>query len=401
MTKEPINSEERPEYFVVSKMKNGDMFYPKNIPNPRRGHSIWMTALLSSVFFIGASVCNSDIYYTIEAINYGLLAMLSMEIIYRIILALEELLYHFNSLYGNSYKKLAKRLFSFSWIPLISVFISVIIFIIFFMKHGLFDLTKMSCASLGLIICGLLLLRKIMNIEKAPIYNSLTIQKEGLDYGTGMALSFFYGYLNIILPRSGKESTNLKEEIEIYTDTHGVTFPVPRLILLIPQSCICLDSLASDKFPNIEACPSLRERTLNVAGVKNRVYKNSVYKISDEKRKRKICVCAEYATPLLTFKTGWTSIGPQAKNFKKHRKEIVQKFYSTLRDLLKNNLEITDLCELIYYDDIDENGKFRDISQFIMSRIRRLEREAKNLNDNLMVYVVLHLLPYDKLFNYF
>lgn len=40
---------------------------------------------------------------------------------------------------------------------------------------------------------------------------------------------------------------------------------------------------------------------MTVAGVQNRVYKNSVYKIKAEDG-RKIYVAAEYATPLKTFK---------------------------------------------------------------------------------------------------
>lgn len=37
----------------------------------------------------------------------------------------------------------------------------------------------------------------------------------GLDYGSGMAHSYFYGYLNKILPDNGDDNVGIRENIEV------------------------------------------------------------------------------------------------------------------------------------------------------------------------------------------
>lgn len=62
---------------------------------------------------------------------------------------------------------------------------------------------------------------------------------KGLDYGSGMAHSFFYGYINILLPWDGGERKGLKESIIDFESREGVNFPFKKLFLLIPLSGFC------------------------------------------------------------------------------------------------------------------------------------------------------------------
>lgn len=61
----------------------------------------------------------------------------------------------------------------------------------------------------------------------------------GLDYGSGLAYSYFHGYLNILLPECGDERKGLKELIEQFESQHCVNVPVKKMFLLIPFSGFC------------------------------------------------------------------------------------------------------------------------------------------------------------------
>ncbi|XP_044759241.1 uncharacterized protein LOC123316977 isoform X2 [Coccinella septempunctata] len=205
--------------------------------------------------------------------------------------------------------------------------------------------------------------------EQASIYNSLRFEEDdGLNYSSAMAHSFFHGYLRLILPKTGGQDKNLIEIIEVYSDKHNVQV-FPKLFILVPKSAVCPVSLEGT---NIHLSSSLEEKQLTIAGVQKRVYKNSVYKVRDPQNpKQPNYVCAEYATPLRTFFKALEASGKYNENFKKHQDDIVLHFYLTTRDLVMNDPDISNLCELIYYDDRDEKGNFRDVAPILLRKIRK------------------------------
>ncbi|KAK9883468.1 hypothetical protein WA026_001645 [Henosepilachna vigintioctopunctata] len=311
---EDIAHKNRPEWYIVSDKKNGTTYFPKTIPQVRESTSTWITATTSLFLLIGAAAfCGNNIYFLFQVYSCGGLLLFLVELIFRIILLYEEYKYHYTSRYGNNSKKLLKHIFYFSPLCILLFLGFVGILFLSYTFQGYIGLNKLNDSPLvlGLTLCSILFLKKLSHLEQAPIYNSLKIEKnDGLNYGSGMAYSFFHGYLKLILPKSGREDKNLIEEIENYADSQGVTFPVAKLFILIPNSCVCHVSLKDDKFPSIEESSSLGEKIQTVAAVQNRVYKNSVYKILDNKRKERVYVCVEYATPLSTFRKGLESSGP-------------------------------------------------------------------------------------------
>lgn len=74
----------------------------------------------------------------------------------------------------------------------------------------------------------------------------------GLDYGSGMAYSFFYGYLNLVLPKTGTEEKDLSELLELFESSQHVTFEIKKLFILIPLSGYCPTSLQDSRNPTIE-----------------------------------------------------------------------------------------------------------------------------------------------------
>lgn len=44
----------------------------------------------------------------------------------------------------------------------------------------------------------------------------------GMDYGSGMAYSYFHGYLKLVLPDLGYKAQNFRDLISIYEANHKV-----------------------------------------------------------------------------------------------------------------------------------------------------------------------------------
>lgn len=68
----------------------------------------------------------------------------------------------------------------------------------------------------------------------------------GSDFGSGMAHSYFRGYLEIVLPHTGTELKGIKELMEDYEAKEDVKFLVYKLFILIPRSLRCPTSLNQD-----------------------------------------------------------------------------------------------------------------------------------------------------------
>nr|CAD7589884.1 unnamed protein product [Timema genevievae] len=95
--------------------------------------------------------------------------------------------------------------------------------------------------------------------EESPLNRTLQlVHLGGLDYGSGMAYSFFYGYLQFMLPNKGDSNK-------------GTYFK------------------------------SLDEENRNVAGVQARSYKNSIYKIRSPDNTELVYLAVEGATPVKTY----------------------------------------------------------------------------------------------------
>ncbi|KAJ3645830.1 hypothetical protein Zmor_023460 [Zophobas morio] len=358
----------------------------KTLPRTRSNLTTLLIYVVSSGFFFLSSITNNNInlswtdaIFTLISVLIPLLCLI--ELGFRILYAAEEK-QHLITRYENNYRTLLKDVFYFSFsITLVAVmaFFTHIIMYIRFEQSSFILWYNMGPFSLMLSIISAFLLQRNLDLKCGPLYDSLWIgNSNGLDYGSGMAHSFFHGYLRLIIPKTGTSEKNLEELMKDYEDEHHVKLEFYKLFILIPKSLYCPTSLKNDDIsPSIEESSSLRPKEMTVAGVQNRVYKNSVYKIRLDKDK-KVYVSAEYATPLKTFKDVVSYNGEHSKHYKKHKNDIVLQFYLTLQKVLKEHENCTNFCELIFYDDKDENGKYKDVGQILLQRIKKLRKLNSN-----------------------
>lgn len=52
-----------------------------------------------------------------------------------------------------------------------------------------------------------------------------------------MAASYYYGYLNLVLPNKEYENTGIVERIGVYEDKEGVFVPEKKVFIMVPRSC--------------------------------------------------------------------------------------------------------------------------------------------------------------------
>ncbi|XP_012275496.1 stimulator of interferon genes protein isoform X2 [Orussus abietinus] len=197
------------------------------------------------------------------------------------------------------------------------------------------------------IFCALFLEEIGINDCKLNISESLR-NMGGVDYGSGMALSYFYGYLQIVLPVTGNCDKGLREKIELFESKEGVSIPVKKLFILIPSSSYIPPDLKTVSPGWMESVETLEMTIKDRAGVK----------------------VAEGATPVQTLFEISKHRHKEAIRCSEVLSEILISFYKTLQSLLDDDPQCTDLCELIFYNDGDANGKKTNVAKILLQRIQ-------------------------------
>ncbi|CAH0589301.1 unnamed protein product [Chrysodeixis includens] len=218
-------------------------------------------------------------------------------------------------------------------------------------------------------------------IVKYPVVE--TKSKTTVNYGVGMACSFFEGYLVHVLPSDGARFVGFEENIRRFESQQGVVFPVKKLFVIVTKSLFSPPDLKQFNKCNregastIEACRSLDEVEKDVAGVRGRIYKNTAYKIYRRAR-RPVCVAAECATLIHTLYRVTKNRDLYEVLADVNVDEIVADFINTLRKIIANSPECRGKCEIIYFDDTNPELNFADV---LLDRIREIEPNFENLID--------------------
>lgn len=225
------------------------------------------------------------------------------------------------------------------------------------------------------LLCFVLIPFIIFSFSQQNMNNHIS-SMNGLDYGTGMAYSFYYGYLRIILPSTGTASKGLLEKIETFEDVHNVSITIKKLFLLIPSSSYISPDLKELSYDGwIESAQKLETEIRDRAGVKQRTYHNNIYKIYPDGNQsaKPEYVVLEGATPILTYFEVQKHFHPESAIYKTYNEEIIATFYMKLKELINSNPDCKDRCELIYYKDQDSNGKKVNVAKIILERIETLK----------------------------
>ncbi|KAJ8712034.1 hypothetical protein PYW07_004876 [Mythimna separata] len=210
-----------------------------------------------------------------------------------------------------------------------------------------------------------------------------------IKYGVGMACNFYEGYLMIVIPSDGGKFGGFIQNIEAFESREGVVVPVKKLFIVITKSLYSPPDLQlfnktnRDDLAMLEACSvriggiskSLDDLEKDIAGVKNRSYKNCAYRIYRPSG-LPVSLVAECATPLHTLykvienKELYGDLGEVNVD------EVCADFCTTLKNILARSSECRDRVELVYYDDTDPESNLADV---LLDRIRQLEPNFEEL----------------------
>ncbi|XP_012501803.1 PREDICTED: stimulator of interferon genes protein isoform X2 [Propithecus coquereli] len=197
----------------------------------------------------------------------------------------------------------------------------------------------------------------------APAEVSAICEERKLNVAHGLAWSYYIGYLRLILP-------GLQARIRTYNQLHNNMLRGTgsrRLYILFPLNCGVPDDL-SVADPNIRFLHMLPPHSTDRAGIKGRIYTNSVYELLENGRPAGTCVL-EYATPLQTL-FAMSQYG-QAGFSREDRLEQAKLFCRTLEDILADVPESQNNCRLIVY----QEGSGFSLSQEILQHLRQEEKE--------------------------
>lgn len=200
----------------------------------------------------------------------------------------------------------------------------------------------------------------------SPAEVSAICEERNLNVAHGLAWSYYIGYLRLILPE-------LRTRIQAYNQIHNNILRGERshrLYILFPLDCAVPDDLtAADR--NICFLNELPQQSADRAGIKRRVYTNSVYELKENGQRAGVCVL-EYATPLQTLFA--MSQHGQAGFSREDRLEQAKLFCRTLKEILADDPQCQNNCRLIVYQEPAEGSGF-SLSQEILRHLRQEGRE--------------------------
>lgn len=172
-------------------------------------------------------------------------------------------------------------------------------------------------------------------------------EKDNKNLADGLAWSYYFGYLKLVLPHIQKQVDKSNQELR------EKIYPL-KLLILLPKDCYCYKSL-SECDDRIQSHTNLPPLAINRAGVQKRQYHSTIYKISISKDDNQsvnmnqyageyYCL-VEYATPLLSLYD--MSKHPKAGFSEEERLEQVQIFVNKLTEILDDDPECKGKFQLI------------------------------------------------------
>ncbi|KAL5004944.1 hypothetical protein ScPMuIL_018400 [Solemya velum] len=203
-----------------------------------------------------------------------------------------------------------------------------------------------------------------LSVPEPPIESQLPAG----NVGHGLAWSFFYGYLNLILPDIDSRIKRSKWWNGSYCRRH-MSY---KYFVMLPETCRCRETL-TDEDDNITHVGFLEDVVRNRAGTVSRPYKNTVYKV-EHAGEEYYCVC-EYATAVLVMHEMEVN---QLAGLTTHDRMLqVERFHKTVESILvhRSIKGIRGKARIVRYQ---QDGRTR-VSELLVAAIEEeIEKEIRD-----------------------
>ncbi|XP_044173239.1 stimulator of interferon genes protein-like [Acropora millepora] len=272
---------------------------------------------------------------------------------------------HFRKRYNRSLPKLFKSTFTFSYGDCVFIFVTVFLLVI---SYAL----QLECSTFShmdrLTQFGILVLNScwvaLLSIaagcrEPSKVEISRINERENKNVADGLAWSYYFGYLKLVLPELDKQigrTEQIRNRSE--TDRNSGTaeqigeskFRVSRkkLYILLPKNCYTYETI-DEADPRVTIAGNLEPYEMNRAGIHKRVYRHTVHRIGrprpDGGEDEPYFLVLEYATPLMSLYD--MSMNNEAALKSQERDEQVVLFYRKLKEILDKCPKCKNKYELV------------------------------------------------------
>lgn len=345
----------------VSQENNG--FGPLAEKRGKRAVYASLIALVVSILCIVA-ISSEDINFCVFSFALSTLAIFLGEIIRRLCLLMEEIK-HKNSRYRGSWEVVLKTTFRFNGGKTVAV---CVIFMLALVIHYLWVFPRSIAHSqyVALIVLNIgvvpLALYLIGLRELSPIEVSELNERENKNVADGLAWSYYYGYLKLVLP-------HLEEQIN-KSEQHRYKIKVQKVFILLPKNCsFPANGRISEADDRIKTYGPLPELKITRGGIHDRSYKHTVHRIEMPKRggdevEEYYCI-VEYATPLMTLYD--MSNNREAALTREEKEQQCMVFIRKLGEILDSDPKCRGKCELVTMS--GEVGTGRDIADILVEHL--------------------------------
>ncbi|KAK2834213.1 hypothetical protein Q7C36_014914 [Tachysurus vachellii] len=324
------------------------------VPRPRGSAPAVCAVVLSSLALVVGWLLDSRLMR--ETTGLVVVALSLGVTVHSLCLLTEEWLFHSQQRYGGSIHRML-------WACFNSATLGGVCVVILLLLVGGFQWTHDQCVLCVITSAVFLLLKNLRVLGPAPVEISEVCESRQLNVAHGLAWSFYLGYLKLVIPE-------LEQQIKKHYNQTGEIPHSSRLHILLPLSAKAPAKIEEEDH-NVLFHQNLPEMQLNRAGVRKRVYKHSIYKITDHEQEY-YCV-VEYATPLLTL---YQMSQDSTAGFSEHdRRQQVLLFHRTLSHILECSLECRNRYRLILIDDHQAAEEPHYLSKEIIRHLLQQEHE--------------------------
>lgn len=188
--------------------------------------------------------------------------------------------------------------------------------------------------------------------QLSPVETSDLNEKENKNVADGLAWSYYFGYLKLVLPKLGDRIA------ESDTFRHKITDE--KLFILLPKTCYTFDAITKAD-PRVKWAGKLPASKINRAGILERSYQHAVHRIEmplPDGTVEEYHFVLEYATPLMSLYE--MSDHAKAPLTGPERDHQVVLFIRKLREILDDSEECRGKYELVPISGNDTN-KIADV----------------------------------------
>ena len=194
-------------------------------------------------------------------------------------------------------------------------------------------------------------------------------ESQSKNVADGLAWSYYFGYLKLVLPDLHDTINRTDQEIDgvalrDHIEDH-------KMFIVIPKDCYCYESF-NKVDERIEFVSSTADLEISRAGVQRRVYKQSVYKVQSSNGETFYCLM-EYATPLLSM---FDMVKERRSGFTDADKEQqADMFYRRLKEILDGDMA----CIGKYHIVLTSNAN-RNLADIMAKEIMKSRQPPPHVN---------------------